>query len=246
MQYLKNHITEPPKRYVAIGAANANNGTYKVFHNFNQDFEVPNFLEAVMASNGIAGVFPYKNIEGSTYFDGSVLKSLDVASVVHQCRKLTGNDDSKVVIDMILLAGKTLSDADVTKFNSLQVLIRTLEIMSYHDSLIGFIRAQQTYPNVVFRHVIIPSSPLPSGSLPMSFDHKDIVKMMQMGKNDAIKAVSKGSGVTFREAVDHALKVTNRAKFHAENNELFSKYFTHLNQVQEEVKQTPKEETITI
>jgi len=241
MQYLKNHITKPPQRYVAIGAANANKGTYKVFNNFEKSLEAQPFLEAVMASNGIVGVFPYKNIDGSTYFDGSVLKSMDVASVIHQCKKLTGGDESKIVIDMIMLAGKNLPTADVTKFNALQVLIRTLEMMSYHDSLIGFIRAQQSFPKINFRHVIVPSSPIPSGNLPMSFNHKDIVKMMQLGKDDAIKAVAKGAGVTFREAVDHALKVTKRGGFAAESERASNDFYEQLSKIQKENRNSTEE-----
>lgn len=245
-QYLKNHITQPPQRYIAIGAANANNGKFKVFNNFNENLGVSQFLEAVMASNGIVGIFPYKNIEGSTYFDGSVLKSMDISSVVHKCRELVGGDDSKVIIDVIMLAGKDLPEADVSNFNSLQVLIRTLEMMSYHDSIIGLIRAEHTFPNIKFRNVIVPSTPLPSGNLPISFKHKDVVKMIDLGKKDARASIEKGEGVAFKEFVAHAKKVVNRRRFYNEQDQLLNEYYQQLEKATEDQKRNQAEEVVTI
>lgn len=229
-QYLKTHITQPPQRYVAIGTANANNGAFKVFHNFDQNFEVENFLNVVQAANGIAAVFPYVNIGDSTYFDGSVLKSMDISSVVDQCRALTGSNDASIVIDILMLsAHKSFSAADVSKYNSIQVLIRTLELMSYQDSMIGIIRAQQSYPNIKFRYVISPSKALPAGSLPFSYNHNDIQAMMAQGAQDAKDAVAKGPGASFYEHVEHAYKKTNRGM--ANVGPLMNKYFQQVNDI---------------
>jgi len=229
-QYLKSHITQPPQRYVAIGTANANDGSFKVFHNFEQNFEVGNFLDVVQAANGIAAVFPYVNIGGNTYFDGSVLKSLDISSVVDQCRALTNGNDSAIVIDLLMLsAHKSFAEADVSKYNSIQVLIRTLELMSYQDSMIGFIRAQQSYPNINFRYVISPSKALPSGSLPFSYNHNDIQAMMAQGAQDAKDAVAKGAGVSFQEHVEFAYKKTSRGG--PKTGPLLNKYFQQVNDI---------------
>ena len=236
MQYLQTHVTQPPQRYVAIGTTNANNGTYKLWHNFNENLSVNDFLTSVMASTGIPGMFSYVNIGDSTFFDGSVLKSADFASVVNQCRVLTGGVDENIIIDTIMLTGHNLTAEESGNFNALQVLIRTLEIMSYHTANIGIIRAKQSYPNIKFRYYIAPSATLPTSYKPLGFSHDDVMNMIAVGKQDAKDAIEAGQGIKFDEAVEKALSKRKSGRGAPQTEAGMKKYFEQVNKAISEQK----------
>lgn len=230
-QYLRSHFTQPPQRYVAIGTANANTGAFKVFNNFKETLPVDDFLTAIMASMGIAGVFPYVQIGDSTYFDGSTLKSLDVASVVNQCRALNGGDDSKIIVDIILLSGKTFNNAAVDHPNALKVLIKTLELTSYNNVMTGVIRAKENFPQVQFRYVIQPSSALPNSDMPVSFDRDEIVNMMTLGMADAGAAVDLGEGVSFQQLYEEAVAKQTAKYGGSFNKAMLQDYLSEMNEL---------------
>lgn len=247
MEYLKTHITQAPQRYIGIGTANANNGGFKVFNNFNETLSAEDMLQSVMAAMGISGVFPYIEINESTYFDGSPLKSTDVASVVNQCRALNGGNDSNIVIDIIMLSGKNLSTADIDGLNALQVLVRTLELTSYNNAMIGLVRAKETFPNVQFRYVISPSTPIPGSDMPISFDHDEIVNMINMGNQDAAAAIAAGPGVSFDEYVEFARAKKGLKRTQPESGSALKEKLVKLNEMFSELKaQRERAESVVV
>jgi predicted patatin/cPLA2 family phospholipase len=203
---LRSYLTKKAQRFVALGATNVDTALYKSFHNFHSDLEADDLVDAVMASYALPGFFPYKVINDTAYIDGGAVMSTDVGAVVSKCRELTGKNDSAIHIDVILLTGTHYKPQDCTNFNGIRMLMRTIELMSYHNAISGLVQAQESYPNVDFRYVIQPQKTLPDSILPISFNHQDIKQMIKQGAQDAIQQVQRGKGVgakqTFAEAME--------------------------------------------
>ena len=81
---------------------------------------------------------------------------LDIFSAVNKC--LETHSASDVVVDVLLTHNKSLRHVDASGFNSIQMLIRYLEVSHYYGVMDGLLRAQFAYPDVTFRHIISPSS----------------------------------------------------------------------------------------
>jgi len=206
-KYLRNRLTSMPKRYLAIGATNMNTGTFKTFNNFHQNLELDLLLDATMASVAVPGLFPYRMIGDDPYFDGSVIKSLDIASIINQCRFLNGNDDTKIVVDVILASDRKIKELEIENYNALRVLMRTRDLMSFEKGCIALIRAKQLFPQVNFRYIVKPSKAISLPDLPLNFKHKEIERMIKLGRQDAKTVVGLGEGVSFDEAIKEAKEI---------------------------------------
>lgn len=206
-KYLKKRLTEVPKRYLAIGATNMNTGTFKAFNNFHQNLQVEDLLEATMASVAVPGLFPFRIIDEEPYFDGSVIKSLDIASIINQCRFLNGNDDTKIVVDVIIASDRKVHELEIQHYNALKVLMRTRDLMSFEKGCIALIRAKQLFPEVKFRYIVKPSKAISLPDLPLNFKHKEIEKMIKMGRQDAKTVIGEGEGVSFDKAIEEAIEL---------------------------------------
>lgn len=93
----------------------------------------------MFASFAFAGFFPPAESMGSSWFDGAVIWDLDIFSAVNKC--LETHNSSDIVVDVILTSTKTLKTVDASNFNSVQMLIRFLEVQRYYSVMDGLLRA---------------------------------------------------------------------------------------------------------
>lgn len=82
---------------------------------------------------------------------------MDIFSVVNKCQDM-GFADADIVVDVIMTSEKTLKTVDASKYHSIQMLWRYLEVSRYYSNMDGLLRAQFAYPNVNFRNVCAPSA----------------------------------------------------------------------------------------
>jgi len=62
----------------------------------------------------------------------------------------------------------------------------------------GFLSdAQEYYPKVNFRYLVMPTKPLPSATIPIKMDKEDMEIMIQTGIEDAKAAIGMGEGKAF-------------------------------------------------
>lgn len=110
-------------RFVDIGITNVLTGKYQ--DNVAADLET-NLVEVLFASFAFAGFFPPAESMGSSWFDGAVIWDLDIFSAVNKC--LETHIPSDVVVDVILTSSKNLKTVDASIFNSIDMLVRLLEV----------------------------------------------------------------------------------------------------------------------
>lgn len=135
----------------------------------------------MFASFSYAGFFPPAESMDGTWFDGSVIWDLDIFSAVNKC--LETHDQKNITVHVLLTSEKTLKVVDASKFNSLEMGIRYLEVSRYYGHMDGLLRAQFAYPNVNFV-VIGPSEPLASAHLPLNLTTEQVQSDIQIGVQD--------------------------------------------------------------
>ena len=96
-------------RKVTIGTVNINDGT---FHKFTQDnTSYTDMAKAAFSSASIPTVFPpysWTDEEGNQrlFVDGSTATNINVEDAISECKKLVGDDESKITIDVMLCSGE--------------------------------------------------------------------------------------------------------------------------------------------
>jgi len=85
----------------------------------------------------------------------------------------------------------------------------------------GLLRAQFAYPDVEFRHIIAPSSDLPSSIYPLNLDQSNIDSMVALGTQDAIDAVNGGKTEAENTAHFFALKNSHDERVKSKSYEQF-------------------------
>ena len=151
----------PMQRFTDVGLTNVLTGAF-VDNTATLD---TNLTDVMFASFAYAGFFPPAESMGNTWFDGAVIWDLDIFSAVNKC--LETHVQAEVVVDVLLTSEKTLKTVDAANYNSVEMGIRFLEVSRYYGAMDGLLRAQFAYPEVQFRNVIAPSSPLASTHLPL-------------------------------------------------------------------------------
>mmetsp|Transcript_22933 Transcript_22933/g.19890 ORF Transcript_22933/g.19890 Transcript_22933/m.19890 type:complete len:310 (+) Transcript_22933:37-966(+) len=178
VEFMRARITKPPQRNVTVGATNCDDATFWTFDFYEDQLGMSDFLNLVFASNAKAAVFPMQQVNNINLIEGSIMKNLDVASIVAHCRKVTNNDDSKIFVDAVLVTTSEWKELDITGYNTIQMLFVTEAITDYRATMYDIQKAQWEYPNVNFRYLVEPSSPLPSAVKPYAFSKKQISKMI--------------------------------------------------------------------
>jgi len=200
VQYLKQ-LLGPPSRMVSIGATNADTGE---FVTFNENLTLDDFVEAVICSSALPGIFPYQNFQGQTFIDGGTVMSLNIAGGVQRCRE-KGFNDSEIVVD-VLMCTSGVGWQNASSLSALQMLMRADEISSFWDSVSGLNSSVQMFPEVEFRYAVMPSEMLEDSILPIEFNEEQMMAMIELGKEDAKRVVQMGKG----ESVRQVLKLNGR------------------------------------
>ena len=195
LNFLTQKFTKPIQRKITIGSCNANNGS---FVRFDESLSHDDLITAVRASSAMPILFPYVEFQGETYIDGGSVLNLDVGGAIERCREIT-DSDSDIIVDVILCTGAYLKDVDQSKDTTLQMLDRYLQIDSFANSLDDLLHAKDDYSYINFRYIIMPSSPLPSGEIPLGFNPTQIETMISMGMNDAKNIINNATAVNWDE-----------------------------------------------
>lgn len=194
LNFLTNKFTRTIKRKISIGSCNANNGS---FVRFDESLSHDDLITAVRASSAMPILFPYVEFQGQTYIDGGSVLNLDVGGAIERCREIVDND-ADIIVDVILCTGAYLRDIDQSQDTTLQMLDRYLQIDSFSNSLDDLLHAKDDYSYIDFRYIIMPSSPLPSGEIPLGFNPDQIEQMISMGMADAKNIVTNGTSVDWQ------------------------------------------------
>ena len=153
------------QRFVDVGITNVLKGTYvdELKADLNRDLE-----DIMFAEFAYAGFFPPAEFGGTSYFDGSSVYDIDIFSLITTCKSM-GYSQQDIVIDVILSSAKTLKQVDASKYTSVQMAWRFLEISRYYSALDGLLRGQYAYPNVNYRALVSPTGTMPSNYFPLNF-----------------------------------------------------------------------------
>jgi len=83
---------------------------------------------------------------------------------------------------------------------------RIMEIMNYANGMKDYLNALLDYPEVDFRYIIMPSSPIPSAG-GIGFNHEDILEGIALGEKDATNVINaKNSALTAKKHAEEFLK----------------------------------------
>jgi predicted patatin/cPLA2 family phospholipase len=177
-------------RDLFIGLTDVLSGNFEVLTNSKlTESELPGALQA---SFSFPGVFPPYSGFDSEYFDGDSIYNVDIFSAVNECLKKTGGNEADVVVDVIMTNSDTLEKVDASKYHSISMLYRFLQISDYYGSMDGLLRAKFAYKDVDFRYTITPSKSLPWNFTPLDMSDSQIADMISLGESDAKKAVAAG------------------------------------------------------
>ena len=175
------------QRETVVGATDLFSGDYVTFNN---SMALADLQTGAVGSFSMSGVFPVTPIANEMLIDGSIKFKVDIMSAVTSCQA-AGYKNNNIIIDIAMVAGKTINPVNAADYKTLQVVIRYLEIQSYNGVMQVVENAAHDYPGVTLRAVVSPSATLP-GQLdpwPYDFSASDLKAMVQMGINDATKAV---------------------------------------------------------
>jgi predicted acylesterase/phospholipase RssA len=189
--FLHEKFTKPIQRKITIGTCNANNGS---FVRFDESLSHEDLITAVRCSSAMPIIFPYVEFQNETYIDGGSVLNLDVGGAIERCREITDNDND-IIVDVILCTGAHLKDVDQSADTTLQMLDRYLQIDSFSNALDDLLHAKDDYSYINFRYIIMPSSTLPSGEIPLGFKPEQIEEMISMGQSDAKNVITNGTTI---------------------------------------------------
>lgn len=148
------------------------------------------FIDVMFTSFSFPGFFPPTSSFGSRFIDGSSVETLDILSLITNCRAQPGvESDSDITIDVIMTNSDELHRTNASDFTSPSVLYRFLEVNYYYSTMNGLKRANFTHPDVNYRYVISPSQRLPSSYIPLSLNATDIQTIIDQGEVDGNNAI---------------------------------------------------------
>jgi len=110
-----------------------------------------------------------------------------------------------------------LGDVNVSDYTTMNMQMRKKILTSYGNGWDDVTKSRQDYPNVDFRYLIEPSFPLPSGIVPIAFNKTQMAEMMQMGYDDAVRAVNNPTDSDVILAKHKAMKAQNRHRVRGNN-----------------------------
>ena len=110
---------------------------------------------------------------------------------------------TQIVVDILMWTGATFKDKDVSKYTTIPMTLRFLEIERYYDAMELVERAVADFPGVNFRYTVAPSGKIETSPIPMTFSHKQILEMIELGKKDAELAMKMGHGVSTTNLLEY-------------------------------------------
>jgi len=170
-EFGKKMIPHKPKRDFIYGFVDAETGLYQTGSTM-EFTNLEDYLNGVTASTTVPGIFPaMKELKkGKAYLDGGVSRNYDIPSAMDYCLKKVGGDQSKVTLDVILLANGAFRIDDAQNYKTIPMIQRYFEIRDYYGSMDLLIRAREAYKSVNWRYVLTPTERLSDGKIPLFFE----------------------------------------------------------------------------
>ena len=206
-EYLKALYSEfdDPKVHRKININTWDFETGEIFR-YNETSSLDKIALAVVASASIPAAFSHTHLDNHVFVDGGVVWNLDLAGAIDRCREVV-DDDSDIIIDTILWSGVHKTTRDEHKsYNTLSNYIRYREITKFYNTLSDYEELKRGYININFRYLVFPESPLPSDLIPLGFDKKKMNETINIGYEDAKKAIKNGPKFNQYRATDMLIK----------------------------------------
>jgi len=178
-------------RMITIGATDDATGTLALFNETEWTNDTQ-WADRVRASAAIPGLFQSVTIDGRVLSDGGCVLGVDVFSAVERCRAL-GVQDEDITVDIVTCDNKkSLRKFDPSKDNNaVDLLVRGLQVQRHDQQKSDIFDACEAYPKVNWRYLVEPSQALPSNGI--EFDKTNMLKMVQIGKEDAASVTAGGA-----------------------------------------------------
>jgi len=191
-KYIRS-VLSPPKRHFMVSATDASTGAQKTW---DETYDWETLIRAIDASSSFPGFFqPIHDLDNTTYYDGGTSFSINIFGAINKCKDL-GYSYDQIVIDILMCTGATFNDKDVSKYGTIPMTLRFLEIERYYDAMELLERAVADFDGVNFRYTVVPAGKIEASPIPMSFSHDQILKMIEKGKEDAKQALKFGPGMS--------------------------------------------------
>lgn len=146
----------------------------------------------MIASASIFGVFPPQKtlLNNSALVDGGLFTQVQIDEPIIRCRE-AGYDDQDIIVDVIACFDvvATIDEWSLTQAkykNAYDLYSRKVNFeFYYYWYLEDILRIVQGFPNVNFRHLILPEEDLGGGYIPI-FDDLDVnLELIEKGERDA-------------------------------------------------------------
>lgn len=175
---------------------------------FNESLKYSEISTIVRASSSMPFAFPHTHYNNRTYVDGGTIWNLDLDGAIIRC--LEEVEEQDIIVDVIMCnSAQNVSETDFKVYNTISNWSRYSQIKSFYGIMANFREIMRGYPDVDFRYFLTPQQDLPSGFLPLGFVHEDILKMIEIGKQEGKDAID--AKETAREKVD---RLSRRAYLH--------------------------------
>ena len=172
-------------RYLGVGTTDIVSGSYVYFKS---TISFDKMKSGVKGSMAKAGIFPYIAYSTWKLIDGGIKYSVDILHGIDACNTM-GYEDKDIMLDVILSNGKKIDVIDASKYKSLQVLFRYLDISTYGNAMQEVLNAQHDHPDITLRHLVYPSQKITGSIYPYDFSTKQLEEMVDLGVADAKAAV---------------------------------------------------------
>ena len=68
-----------------------------------------------------------------------------------------GFSEDDIVLDVIVDSAPEIGEVDASRYNSIQMVWRSMEVVNYYGARDGILKAQKAYPKVQFRNIVGPN-----------------------------------------------------------------------------------------
>jgi hypothetical protein len=147
-------------------------------------------VEAVVCSSAIPSAFPVQSFMGTHFADGGCITNLDIFSAVEKCLA-AGFAEEDIIIDAVMASDRTIKLEPGSNWKTYDVYWRIHQIRGYDEYMYLIYQAMQAYPNVHYRYIVKPTMKMPGSTIPLDFDHDDVVTCLNDGYGDAKNVLEK-------------------------------------------------------
>ena len=177
------------KRKVNFNTCDLNTGE---LYRFNETVDWDIMPTVVRASTAMPLAFRHAHIDGKTFVDGGSVWNLDLTAAIDRCKEITPRDED-ITVDVVMCSSqpnKTYTGDSDKPRTAIDNFVRFEQIRKFYGSLGDYCEVKRGYPNIKFRYVAAPEEKLPSGFLPLAFDHDKMVQMVNMGYEEGMKVIN--------------------------------------------------------